>query len=129
MSGFEKREQMRHLARVASRDLRILGFALAMLLAVGCSSTEQVDAVAVVVNPETGIEFVSVDRFSDDAGTVMRRSQNSELPAPNEPIDYDADFLNHALAPDGSDVSYYAFDVNSLLSAPVYSFEIGRAHV
>jgi hypothetical protein len=93
-----------------------------MLLAVGCSSTEQVDAVAVVVNPETGIEFVSVDRFSDDAGTVMRRSQNSELPAPNEPIDYDADFLNHALAPDGSDVSYYAFDVNSLLSAPVYSF-------
>lgn len=26
------------------------------------------------------------------------------------------------LAPDGNDVSYYAFDVNSLLSAPVYSF-------
>ena len=56
-----------------------------------------------------------MDLFSDVAGTVMRRSQNSDLPSPNEPIDYDADFLNHALAPGGSDVSYYAVDLYSLL--------------
>lgn len=62
-----------------------------------------------------------MDRFSDDAGTVMRRSANADLPAPNEPIDFDSDFLQHALGPGGDDVSYYAFDVNSLQSAPVYS--------
>jgi hypothetical protein len=86
--------------RVMNGDVRTIVFALAMLLAVGCTSTDQVDAVAPYVNLDTGIESVSVDRFSDVAGTVMRRSQNSDLPAPNEPIDYDADFLNHAQAPE-----------------------------
>lgn len=81
-----------------------------------------VEAYPVQVNPETGIEFVAVDRFSDDAGTMLRRSVDPGLPAPNEPIDYDSDFLNHSLGPDGQDVSYYMFDVVPLLSAPVYAF-------
>lgn len=78
---------MQGVFRVMNGDLRTIIFALAMVFAVGCTSTDQVDAVAPHVNPETGIEVVSVDRFSDVAGTVMRRSQNSDLPAPNEPID------------------------------------------
>jgi len=88
----------------------------------GCASESAVEPFPVHVHEQTGIEFVSVDRFSDQAATIMRRSEVPELPAPNEPIDYDADFLRHALGPDGADISYYAFDVSSLLSAPVYAF-------
>ena len=36
-------------------------------------------------------EVVSVDRFSDAAGTLMKRSADASLPGINEPID----FLNH----------------------------------
>jgi hypothetical protein len=98
------------------------------IVGVACSSGSEpepeleIKAVAVHVDAETGIEYVSVDRFSDEAAVVMRRSTNPDLPAPNAPIDYDDDFLKHALGPDGDDVSYYTFDVNSLLSAPLYSF-------
>jgi hypothetical protein len=93
-----------------------------LVSSVACAEDSTIEAVDVHIDSDTGIEFVSVDRFSDDAATIMRRSDNSELPAPNEAIDYDADFLSHALSPSGEDVSYYAFDVSSLLSAPVYAF-------
>jgi len=105
------------------RRLRLLGPAtvvLALSIGVACESTVEVSAVPVHVDSERGIKFTSVDRFSDAAGTVMRRSENLELPGPNDPIDYDADFLSHGLGPDVSDVSYYAFDVSPLKSAPVY---------
>ena len=96
--------------------------ALATIAITSCADPEPaVEPFPVHTDPDTGIEFVAVDRFSDEAGTVMRRSENSDLPAPNEPLDYDSDFLQHALAPNGDDVSYYVFDVNSLQSAPVYS--------
>jgi hypothetical protein len=91
------------------------------VLAISCTSAPEVEPVPVHVDVDTGIDYVSIDRFSDEAGTIMRRSGNPDLPAPNEPIDYDADFLNHALSPSGDDVSYYAFDVAPLLTAPVYS--------
>ena len=96
--------------------------ALATIAITSCADPEPaVEPFPGHTDPDTGIEFVAVDRFSDEAGTVMRRSENSDLPAPNEPLDYDSDFLQHALAPNGDDVSYYVFDVNSLQSAPVYS--------
>jgi hypothetical protein len=99
-----------------------LAVLIVLLSSVACTDQLAVEKVPVHTNPDTGIEFVSVDRFSDSAATIMRRADNPELPAPNEAIDYDADFLRHALGPAGEDVSYYAFDVSSLLSAPVYSF-------
>ncbi len=104
------------------RKMTSVAAIVSLVLIIACSSEPEVVAVDVHVDPQTGIEFVSVDRFSDEAATIMRRSDNADLPAPNEPIDYDADFLRHALGPDGNDVSYYAFDVSSLLSAPVYAF-------
>lgn len=108
------------------RNFGLEAVVLALMIAVSCAGSSSVEptpiAVPVHVDVDTGIEFVSVDRFSDEAGTVMRRSDNPDLPAPNEAIDYDADFLRHALGPNGEDVSYYAFDVSSLLSAPVYAF-------
>jgi hypothetical protein len=98
----------------------VLGLAALALSA--CAAEAEVEPFPVHVDADTGIEYVSVDRFSDDAATVLRRSDNPDLPAPNEPIDYDADFLNHALGPDGEDVQYYGFDVASFRSAQVYSF-------
>ncbi|MDA1280482.1 MAG: hypothetical protein O3B95_10680 [Chloroflexi bacterium] len=99
----------------------LLAIFVAVAITSSCSTDAAVQPFPVHTDPETGIEYVSVDRFSDEAGTVMRRSVNSNLPAPNEPIDFDADFTSHALGPQGEDVTYYAFDVASLQSAPVYS--------
>ncbi len=114
--------------RVAGRIsiVGILSIAIALMIFSACATEPQpqpsVVPYPVHVNPDTGIEFVAVDRFSDEAGTLMRRSEAPNLPAPNEPIDYDSDFLRHSLGPDGQDVSYYMFDVSSLRSAPVYVF-------
>ena len=104
------------------RILGIMGIGLAALVLSACTAEAEVEPFPKHVDPDTGIEYVAVDRFSDDAGTILRRSDNPELPAPNEPIDYDADFLNHALGPDGDDVQYYGFDVASFRSATLYSF-------
>ena len=99
-------------------------FSLAAMTMTACARASgiEVEPFPTQVNPETGIEYVSVDRFSDDAGTMLRRSENPDLPAPNEPIDFDNDFLGHALGPSGEDVQYYEFDVAPFLSAPVYAF-------
>ena len=67
-----------------------------------------------------GAEVVAVDRFSDAAGTLHRRSQISSLPGPGEPVDFDSAFLNKGLGPDGRKVQYYDFDVQSIVAAPVY---------
>jgi hypothetical protein len=105
-----------------SKILSAVMASVAIGILAACSSASEVEAIATHTDPDTGITYASIDRFSDEAGTVMRRSANSDLPAPNEPIDYDADFLSHALSPDGDDVGYYAFDVSPLKSAPVYAF-------
>ncbi len=104
-----------------SRNIAVSMIMFAIVVGTACSNESAVEAVPVHIDSETGIEFIAIDRFSDEAGTMMRRSDNPELPAPNEPVDYDTDFLTHALGPSGEDVGYYAFDVSSLRSAPVYS--------
>ena len=108
--------------RVLSVGFVVVAIAVFVMAACVTGPEPAVEAFPIHVDPDTGIEFVAVDRFSDDAGTIMRRSGNPDLPAPNEPIDFDADFLSHALGPAGEDVEYYVFDVTSLASAPVYSF-------
>jgi hypothetical protein len=68
-------------------------------------------------------EIVSIDRFSDDAGNLMKRSSDTSLPAPNEPINFDeAPFITQSFGPDGNVVKYYNFDVQSLTPAPIYVF-------
>ena len=52
-----------------------------------------------------------VDRFSDAAAILNRRSQVEGLPAPGEPVEFDAMFLVDGLGPDGEPVSYYNLDV------------------
>jgi hypothetical protein len=65
---------------------------------------------------------VSVDRFSDQAGMLFRRSDNPGLPGPNEAINFDsgAPFITRGLGPSGSSVQYYNFDVQPTTPAPIY---------
>jgi hypothetical protein len=66
-------------------------------------------------------EKVMVDRFSDQAATLMRRSQDPSLPGPGEPINCDiAPFITTSLGPGGQQVKYYNFDVQSTTPAPIY---------
>ncbi len=66
-------------------------------------------------------EIVSIDRFSDKAGTLMKRSADPTLPDPDEPINFDkAPFITRGLGPGGNEVKYYNFDVQPLTPAPIY---------
>jgi hypothetical protein len=62
-----------------------------------------------------------VDRFSDKAGTLLKRSADKRLPGPNEPIDFNSQPLNTlGLSPKGEPVLYYHLDVQSNTPAPLY---------
>ncbi|MFC7077814.1 hypothetical protein [Haloarcula halophila] len=63
----------------------------------------------------------SVDRFSDSAGTLHRRSRNGDLPGPDAAIDFDSLFLTRGYGPGGDIVEYYDFDVQPTESAPIYA--------
>jgi len=64
-----------------------------------------------------------IDRFSEDAGTLMVRSDGNDLPGPNEPIDFDqGPFITTGLGPGGATVRYYNFDVQPTAPAPIYAF-------
>jgi hypothetical protein len=63
----------------------------------------------------------SIDRFSDAAATLFRRSAIPELPGPNQPINMDqAPFITHGLGPAGQRVRYYNFDGMPVAPAPIY---------
>lgn len=64
----------------------------------------------------------SIDRFSEDAGTLLVRTENNDLPGPDESIDFDqGPFITRGLGPDGSTVEYYNFDVQPTAPAPIYA--------
>ncbi len=68
-------------------------------------------------------ERATVDRFSEDAGTLMVRDDMNGLPGPGEPIDFDqGPFITTGLGPDGQTVQYYNFDVQPTAPAPIYAF-------
>lgn len=72
-------------------------------------------------NAETAAEAV-IDRFSDDAGMLFRRSANAGLPGAGEPIDFDmAPFITQGLGPNGQVVQYYNFDVMATAPAPIFA--------
>jgi hypothetical protein len=73
--------------------------------------------------------IAAVDRFSDSAGTLLRRSADNHLPGPNEPIDFDNppsglipsdNFDVWGFSPAGEPALYYHLDVQSTTPAPVY---------
>lgn len=74
-------------------------------------------------DPDTA-PVVAVDRFTAATGaTLMVRDATNGLPAANAPIDFDQPpFITTGLAPDGSTVRYYNFDVRPTAPAPIYVF-------
>ncbi len=64
---------------------------------------------------------VAVDRFSDAFAHVFRRSADNTLPAPNQPIDFDAPrFRLEGFAPNGKIAWCYRFDLASRRPGLVY---------
>lgn len=64
---------------------------------------------------------VAIDRFSESVGKLFVRDGSNGLPEANEPIDFDqGPFITKGLGPNGQKVQYYNFDVQSIISAPIY---------
>jgi hypothetical protein len=71
-------------------------------------------------NPDAAPQ-ASIDRFSAAAGHLQVRTSDNGLPGPNQPVDFDSGpFITQGLAPDGTPVRYYNFDVQSTTPAPIY---------
>jgi len=63
----------------------------------------------------------SIDRFSTAAGHLQVRTATNHLPAPNAPVNFDqGPFVTHGFGPHGEHVTYYNFDVQPLVPAPLY---------
>jgi hypothetical protein len=78
-------------------------------------------SISAFAGPET--HTASIDRFSDKAAHLFKRSSNSILPAPNAPINFDQGaFITQGFAPNGDYVGYYNFDVQPTAPAPIYVF-------
>ena len=72
------------------------------------------------VDPDTA-EKVAVDRFSDAAGHLQKRSDSPGLPAANAPVDFDqGPFITQGFGPRGEVIKYYNFDVQPKVPAPIY---------
>src|ERR1043166_1117041 len=92
---------------------------LAVLALAGCTDSESMNA-ANPKDPATA-EKVSVDRFTDQAAMLQRRSAAPALPGPNQPIDFDqGPFITHGYGPGGEKVTYYNFDIRTTVPAPIY---------
>lgn len=71
-------------------------------------------------NPATA-ERATIDRFSEEHGTLMVRTADNGMPEAGIPIQFDqAPFLTQSLGPDGQVVKYYNFDVQPLIPIPIY---------
>ena len=100
---------------------KLLPLILILAIFVGCSDDDDPTGPQ-VLDPDTAPK-ATVDRFSDDAANLMKRSDNPSLPAAGEAIDFDmAPFITKGLGPNGEMVEYYNFDVMSTTTAPIYAF-------
>jgi hypothetical protein len=71
-------------------------------------------------DPDTA-QQATIDRFSDAAGHLQKRSASPSLPGPNEAVNFDqGPFITQGLGPAGEDVKYYNFDVQPTQPAPIY---------
>jgi len=114
------------------RFLKVAGSSTAVALA-GCAGSEDgmgeegttEEEMTEEMSPTDPDEapMAGIDRFSEEAGTLLIRSEDNDLPSPGEPIDFDqGPFITQGLGPDGEVVEYYNFDVMSTTPAPIYAF-------
>jgi len=97
--------------------IKILIFGTVFFMILGCENDSKDDFPT---DPDNA-SVASIDRFSNEAATLMKRSENLSLPAVNEPINFDqGDFITQSYGPDGQIVKYYNFDVQALAPAPLY---------
>ncbi len=96
-----------------------MGWKLAL---VACFAAAACGDGATGVDPDTAPQ-ATVDRFSDDAGTLLVRSASPSLPAAGVPVDFDQPpFQTLGLGPAGQKVRYYNFDVQSRV--PMVAYEL-----
>jgi hypothetical protein len=114
---------------------RFVGLLAATVLFNACSSDETANpgsggstgtmggasgVLATPLDPTTAAK-VTVDRFSDKAGHLQKRSASPSLPAANAPVDFDqGPFITQGFGPHGEVVKYYNFDVQPTVPAPIY---------
>lgn len=100
--------------------------AVAVAMAIhGCQTPNQAEGVSArdYGQDPNQAEVNVVDRFTDQAGTFFRRSENDQLPGPGEPVHLDQPpFAITAFQPDGQRVSLYDLDVRSPSPANLYVF-------
>ncbi|MGD8600780.1 MAG: hypothetical protein PVF90_01110 [Gemmatimonadota bacterium] len=93
---------------------------LAAVVLTGCGDDNTGPEPPTPLDPATAPR-VTVDRFSDEAATLFKRSENAAFPAAGEAIDLDeAPFITQGLGPDGQVVRYYNFDVMPTEPAPIF---------
>ena len=80
----------------------------------------EIGALHVTANFPGYVPIAPIDRFSDSAGRFFKRSVEPRLPGPDEAIDFDEDFLQRAIGPNGEVIEFYNFDVRPTTPAPVY---------
>jgi hypothetical protein len=105
-----------------NREKPIMKIRIAMLFAVAplIASATAAQSAPKPIDPDHA-PIAAVNRFSDSAGTLLRRSADTRLPGPNEPIDFDRPPLNTlGFSPAGEPVLYYHLDVQSTTPAPAY---------
>ncbi len=99
-------------------------FSLLTFAMIGCDSEDSPTEsnMPTPKDPDTATK-VSVDRFSQNAGTLFVRDGSNGLPAANAPINFDqGPFITKGLGPNGEVVQYYNFDVQPVESAPIFAF-------
>lgn len=95
--------------------MRVSSCLLLSVLLLGCDdgSDNPGAAFGEALDPMTAPR-AAVDRFAD------ARAGNPSVPAPDAPVDFDAQFFTRALGPDGEPVAYYDFGLSSGFTMPVY---------
>lgn len=91
-------------------------------LLVGCSSDDTMNPAGAGSgkNPDSAPQAM-IDRFSDSAGRLQKRSASPSLPGPNAAVDFDqGPFITQGFGPKGEVIKYYNFDVQPTVPAPIY---------
>jgi hypothetical protein len=103
-------------------ELRVCCVCLLLGLTNACSGDDASTAAAAQAgtNPDTAPQ-AAVDRFSDEAGHLQKRSASPALPAANTAVDFDqGPFITQGFGPNGEVIKYYNFDVQPTTPAPIY---------
>jgi hypothetical protein len=102
--------------------VHFIGSSFVLCLASACSSDNMMNPAPAPsgTNPDTAPQAM-IDRFSDTAGHLQKRSASASLPGANEAVDFDqGPFITQGLGPQGEVVKYYNFDVQPTTPAPIY---------